>query len=227
MTCSECDEPITGQRITCSKGCKIKRDRRLRDNEKVKAYKRRVQNTEAGRAYRRQYGQRPEVKARTRESQRRRYKPVPPRVTAARRKLRRAARGTTGGKNRWVQGHCARCGSPFLTLGNGPSLAAYCSEQCSVADSRARYRARKRSAFVERVYRHRILERDRWTCQLCGVEVDKEATVPHPLAAVLDHVVPLARGGTHSQANVQCAHFLCNSRKSDGILDPEQLRLIA
>jgi 5-methylcytosine-specific restriction endonuclease McrA len=40
---------------------------------------------------------------------------------------------------------------------------------------------------------------------------------------VLDHIVALARGGTHQAINVQCAHFLCNSHKSaDG---PGQLRL--
>ena len=43
-----------------------------------------------------------------------------------------------------------------------------------------------------------------------------EALVPEPLAATLDHIVPLSCGGEHSEANVQLAHFLCNSTKSDG-----------
>lgn len=49
--------------------------------------------------------------------------------------------------------------------------------------------------------------------------------VPHPRAAVLDHVIPLARGGTHEPANVRTACFLCNSIKGDGGGN-EQLMLI-
>ena len=37
--------------------------------------------------------------------------------------------------------------------------------------------------------------------------------------------VPLADGGTHEPANVQCAHYLCNSVKSDGAAN-DQLRLV-
>lgn len=32
-------------------------------------------------------------------------------------------------------------------------------------------------------------------------------------APTLDHVIPLAKGGEHSRANVRCAHFICNSRR--------------
>lgn len=83
------------------------------------------------------------------------------------------------------------------------------------ADRRARRKALKRGAYVARVYRRTTFERDGWICQLCGGAVDRAATVPSPLAATIDHVVPLAKGGTHEPGNVQCAHFICNSIKSD------------
>jgi 5-methylcytosine-specific restriction endonuclease McrA len=50
---------------------------------------------------------------------------------------------------------------------------------------------------------------------LCGEPLAMAEQVPHPLAPTIDHVIPLARGGWHAPDNVQAAHFLCNSRKSD------------
>lgn len=149
----------------------------------------------------------------------------PKRSTLARRKLRKAARGTTGKGNRWVQGPCRRCGVQFVALGNGPGLASFCSDQCRSADRRARYRARRVGAFVSMVYRSKIYDRDDWRCQLCGKPVRRGKSVPHPLAPTIDHIVPLADGGNHEPSNVQCAHFICNSRKSAGAAN-DQLRLI-
>lgn len=60
-----------------------------------------------------------------------------------------------------------------------------------------------------------VFERDRWTCQLCGKKIKRDAEVPHPLAPTIDHIIPLADDGTHEPANCQAAHFACNSRKRD------------
>jgi 5-methylcytosine-specific restriction endonuclease McrA len=68
-------------------------------------------------------------------------------------------------------------------------------------------------AWVEDVPRLEVFERDGWICQLCTEPVDRDLVIPDLLAASLDHVIPLARGGEHSRANAQLAHFLCNSTK--------------
>jgi hypothetical protein len=138
-----------------------------------------------------------------------------PRRTAARRKLKRAAREHRTNR-RWVQGRCRRCGDDFLVQNRGPSLAAFCSDICAKRDANSRRRAIEAAAYVELVHRHKVFERDQWTCQLCGDPVLPDAEVPHPLAPTIDHIVPLAKGGTHEASNVQLAHFLCNSTKSDG-----------
>ena len=75
----------------------------------------------------------------------------------------------------------------------------------------------ERAAFVEHVDRRRVFDRDDWMCRLCHEPVHREAEVPHPLAPTIDHVVPLARGGTHEMANVQTAHFECNRLKADNL----------
>jgi 5-methylcytosine-specific restriction endonuclease McrA len=49
--------------------------------------------------------------------------------------------------------------------------------------------------------------------------------VPHPKAPTIDHIVPWSVSKDDSRANVQLAHFLCNSLKSAGG-GGEQLLLI-
>lgn len=88
----------------------------------------------------------------------------------------------------------------------------YCPA-CGPRVAKDRERARKKDAFVERVYRNYVYERDGWMCQLCGEPLARHEKVPHDFAPTLDHIIPLSRGGTHEYANVQAAHFICNSRK--------------
>jgi len=65
----------------------------------------------------------------------------------------------------------------------------------------------------ERIDSREIYERDRWRCGLCGKKVNRRLRYPHHLSASLDHIVPIADGGRHVRANVQLAHWICNSRK--------------
>jgi hypothetical protein len=119
---------------------------------------------------------------------------------------------------RFHAGWCHLCGRSFIDVWNNrPAL--FCSPRCSRRHHRDLRRARKREAFVAPVWRERIYERDGWRCQLCGKKVKRNAEVPHQLAPVLDHIIPLARGGTHEPANVQCAHYRCNYMKCCGGID--------
>ena len=84
-------------------------------------------------------------------------------------------------------------------------------------DHRRRQKARLRNARVaEQVSFAAVCERDRWRCQLCRRRVSKTRPYPDPMSPSLDHVVPLADGGTHTMANAQLAHLRCNVAKSDG-----------
>lgn len=145
------------------------------------------------------------------------------RTRRARAALHRAAEGSAG-RVVWVVGGCAGCGEQFTS--NQPN-ASFCSRYCLRRAAKDRRRAAQRSAFVSPVSRKAIFERDGWRCQLCGCRLSRAKAVPHPTAATLDHVVPLAAGGTHEPANCQAACFGCNVRKSDGWSESgEQLRLI-
>jgi predicted nucleic acid-binding Zn ribbon protein len=124
---------------------------------------------------------------------------------------------------RTLHAECTECGIQFsfcaLQAGGTP---AQCSSSCSASAIKeqrrmARYVRRMRMDSREREDFHsrEIYERDMWFCMLCGGKTDPTKIVPHPLAPTLDHAIPIAKGGCHTRRNVQTAHFLCNSLKSD------------
>lgn len=64
--------------------------------------------------------------------------------------------------------------------------------------------------------RHRrYIARSKPACHICGGPIDY--TLPHldPGAFVVDHLVPLARGGADEVGNKAAAHRACNRAKWD------------
>ena len=60
----------------------------------------------------------------------------------------------------------------------------------------------------------KLLERDNYTCGICGLFIDQHAT-RHSDKPSIDHILPLCRGGQHTWNNVRATHCGCNnSRKS-------------
>jgi 5-methylcytosine-specific restriction endonuclease McrA len=64
----------------------------------------------------------------------------------------------------------------------------------------------KRRTKLPRWVRERIITRDGLVCGLCGGEVP-------PGDVHIDHIHPVARGGTDHPDNLQVAHSTCNVRK--------------
>lgn len=121
----------------------------------------------------------------------------------------------------FIMGYCSECGDGFLCSGRhmGPQRSGwrvFCSDACRRRTERRDHRHRRRAGRAgQRIYRAKVFERDGYCCRLCGDPLDLSADVPHPLAPVIDHIVPLALGGEHAHYNVQAAHFMCNSEKRD------------
>lgn len=59
----------------------------------------------------------------------------------------------------------------------------------------------------------RIATRDQWTCWLCEQRVDQDLPDDHPRRASLDHVIPVALGGTGTDDNLRLAHAACNTHR--------------
>ncbi len=133
---------------------------------------------------------------------------------------------------------CEYCGKQFQhEIYN--QVPRYCSKTCTrraneAADperyariramSRHRRRARKYgNGPVDAIDPIKVFKRDSWRCGICGKKVNPKLQHPHPNSASLDHIIPLARGGTHTWGNVQLAHLACNSAKRD--VGGGQLRL--
>lgn len=135
------------------------------------------------------------------------------RVSKVMERMRKAASGARG-KGVWTAGTCGSCGVLFVRHSFG-SPVVYCSPECRRREANTLRRALQRDLDAGRVSRAAIYQRDGWTCHICGDPVDRDAVVPDLAAPVLDHVVPLARGGSHDEGNLKTAHFYCNSVKRD------------
>jgi 5-methylcytosine-specific restriction endonuclease McrA len=66
-----------------------------------------------------------------------------------------------------------------------------------------------------------ILEAHGMWCHICGYDIDSLAVLQ------FDHVIPLALGGPHTQANIRPAHASCNVRKGAKILVSSERRFLA
>ncbi|MCW0993094.1 HNH endonuclease signature motif containing protein [Streptococcus anginosus] len=60
-------------------------------------------------------------------------------------------------------------------------------------------------------------------CGICGRLVNKKLKYPDPMSPVIDHIVPIAKGGHPSAIeNLQLAHWQCNRQKSDKLYAEER-----
>jgi 5-methylcytosine-specific restriction endonuclease McrA len=89
---------------------------------------------------------------------------------------------------------------------------------------RRRRRARLSEAVSEPYTLAEIAARDKFTCQLCRRRVAMTKVAPHSKAPTIDHIRPLVESLDDTRANVQLAHFRCNSLKGTRGA-PQQLAL--
>lgn len=103
----------------------------------------------------------------------------------------------------------------------------YSSERLSYNESslrahkaRSAYRARLKSmgireADADYVDPRHVYQSAKWICGICSELIDQSLEWPNPWAVTLDHKVPITKGGTHDESNLQPAHLICNLRKGN------------
>lgn len=127
---------------------------------------------------------------------------------------------------------CLVCGDSFEVDRYHATQAKYCSVRCrerSANKLKNAYRSnwhrqrriREQESEVEKINPFVVFDRDNWICWLCNTPCDRDASHPQPLAATVDHVVPVSKGGLHRLGNLRCAHAECNTRR--GNRDPAGL----
>lgn len=110
---------------------------------------------------------------------------------------------------------CPVCGTTFLPR---ELTQVVCNRKSPCGN---RYRKRKRlrgmgkSATDHMVIR--VRKRDRMICQLCGITCIEDPTGDHPDGITVDHIIPLADGGTWEEKNMRvlcrACHKLENSKR--------------
>lgn len=109
-----------------------------------------------------------------------------------------------------TDGKCAQCGSAIDYL----APASGTSKRLTPISKRLCDECRHRSASLY-LSADAIRKRDGDNCNICGLPVPADARKPHPLAAEVDHVLPISRGGTHDPENLALVHKTCNIAKGN------------
>lgn len=92
--------------------------------------------------------------------------------------------------------------------------AVFCSAKCNTASRNLCRKMRNRGApCPTEISRAGIAARDRWRCGICGRPVSPALRWPDLMSGTLDHVVPIAEGGSSDPANLRLAHLTCNARR--------------
>ena len=83
-------------------------------------------------------------------------------------------------------------------------------------DVKAKEVAKRRR--ISPTQRKAVLERDDCTCQICGISRkyldDMAPGLGEYLRLEIDHIVPIAQGGTSDTSNLQCLCWRCNAKKA-------------
>lgn len=113
---------------------------------------------------------------------------------------------------------CPVCGKEFKTW---KSQKATCSAKCS---NRMHYKDRRlKGKIVDKdITLVEVANKYNNQCQICGLLIDWNdkqekdgAIICGHMYPSIDHIIPLSLGGLHSWDNVQLAHKICNSWKSN------------
>jgi len=114
--------------------------------------------------------------------------------------------------------NCCVCGARFCPIPGSGYLT--CSDQCKREANRDRKKARRTRLGVSdasrsaRARRIRVFHRDDWTCQGCGCKTPRHIMgTTHQDAPELDHIIPVAAGGDHTEGNLQLLCRTCNILK--------------
>ena len=116
--------------------------------------------------------------------------------------------------------HCPYCDKPIANR-RRTCGARDCVGADGIAWLEARRAARKqrprptpRPGFT-RAFRLAVHERCGWTCHICELPIDPTEVYPSIASAVVDHIKPLALGGTNDDDNLASAHSYCNLVKGN------------
>lgn len=115
---------------------------------------------------------------------------------------------------------CERCGKEFVGAPNRKYCSSLCGRRASDSNKEHLRRLRANRTKRDSIQLPLLYKRDKGICWICekvcnwnDYEIKDGAYIVHADYPTMDHVVPLAKGGTHTWSNVRLACFSCNSYK--------------
>lgn len=122
---------------------------------------------------------------------------------------------------------CIHCSTEFNASAGMARVCLACAEKNHKRLRniyKTKRRAIERGTEAENIDKYQVFHRDNWRCKDCGRKVQKKR-IYDDNAAELDHIIPLAKGGTHTWDNVQTLCRKCNQTKSDNAIGQLRIRL--
>lgn len=117
---------------------------------------------------------------------------------------------------------CGWCGEPRTFDYRLSTPTAY-HPKCTKEAQSARYRIktvkRQKVSSRYRISHEQIVREHGSDCHICKQPIDLELPRTHRYGLTADHLIPLSKNGTDDMSNLRPAHWICNIKKSDKIME--------
>lgn len=119
---------------------------------------------------------------------------------------------------------CDWCGLKIESNTHIGGTKRYHPNDCRKQAQDARYRAKtvkRQQAGIRpsRIVVEQLVAVYGAVCYLCSEPIDLTVPRTSAMGATVDHIMPLSKGGTDDFENLQLAHWVCNNRKSDKLIE--------
>lgn len=124
--------------------------------------------------------------------------------------------------NRERTAPCGWCGE-LRTFKIGESVVNAYHPACTKEAERARYRIktvkRQKHKNPNRISHEQVVREYGSDCHICNEPIDLTLPRTSKLGLTVDHLIPLSRGGTDTMPNLRPAHWGCNIKKSNKLME--------
>jgi 5-methylcytosine-specific restriction endonuclease McrA len=112
-----------------------------------------------------------------------------------------------------VATECRLCGDVFVSI---YLTKLYCSDRCkdryrktSKGIDRIKYRDTRRTD----TFKSKLYWKAQGLCGICKQPIDTSIPYPEPMSFSVDHIIPVSKGGSERNENLQASHLSCNIAK--------------
>lgn len=118
---------------------------------------------------------------------------------------------------------CRWCSQPMEVSAKRSYSGRLYHPDCSKEAEKARYRMkvvkRQKQLNPQRISHEQVVREYGSDCHICNEPIDLTLSRTSKLGLTVDHLIPLSRGGTDTLDNLRPAHWTCNRRKSDKLME--------